>query len=47
LLVSRRDGQKDIARIQNDVAVLTQEALKASRESAERTAKILAEIRKN
>jgi hypothetical protein len=33
--------------IQRDTAVMAQEALKASRESAERTAEILREIRKH
>ena len=41
---SREDGRR-IAQMQGDIALLTQEALKASRESAERTAQILAEIR--
>ena len=36
-----------IASLQADIATLTQEALKASRESATRAAEILAEVRKH
>jgi methyl-accepting chemotaxis protein len=36
-----------VVEIQSDIAVMAQEALKASRESAERTAEILAEMRKH
>lgn len=38
---------RDSRQAQEDLGVLVQEALKASRESAERTAAILAEIRKH
>jgi hypothetical protein len=36
-----------IAVLQRDVTILTHEALRTSRESAERTAEILADLRKN
>jgi methyl-accepting chemotaxis protein len=42
----REEGRR-IAQMQADIAHLTQESLKASRESAERTAQILAETRRH
>lgn len=47
IAVEGREEARGVAQIQEDVALLTHEALKASRESAERTAQILAEIRKH